>query len=161
MSAMRLLEGEVEDSRDDEIRRLLNEISILQAALSEAEFATVQARSEAARALTALRRQLDPLYQALRVVFGHLDAAGVSEVTNQAQASGDPRLSAVWASWKSKLGQGAAKCIDALLLHGEMNTQQLAIATGYHRNTVPQYVSQLNKAGLIDKRDGKFRLKHL
>lgn len=116
------------------------------------------------RSLVSVRKQLEPLYRALRLLFGDLDEAGVGVDWGASPASSTSNArptSPVWEAWKARLGIGAAKCIDALLLHGELNTQQLAIATGYHRNTVPQYVSALNKAGLVDKRDGKFSLKAL
>jgi hypothetical protein len=167
------------DSRDQQIADLKAEIDSLRRDLAsakraadESHNASVEAHNEAAaafRALQSLRRQLAPLYKALQMVYGELDAAGVEDSAPSAAGSMDrereqldtARITAVWQAWKSKLGAGAAKCIDALLLHGEMNTQQLSIATGYHRNTVPQYVSQLNKAGLINKNGGRFSLKHL
>ena len=139
---------------------LQGENQLLREQLRTAQRELAAAKRESARALGELRRQLGPLYKALQMVFGELDAAGVDEAP---AASGpvNTRTAAVWESWKNKLGVGAAKCIDALLLHGEMNTNQLSIATGYHRNTVPQYVSKLNTAGLINKNGGRFSLKSL
>jgi hypothetical protein len=162
---VRLLEGAVdatiEDPRDDRIAALEDELRDLRNELMHANAAATQAKRDTARALANLRRQLNPLYRALKDVFGELDAAGVEDSAPTVAGASNPRVAAVWESWKSKLGAGAAKCIDALLLHGDMNTQQLSIATGYHRNTVPQYVSQLNKAGLINKNGGRFSLKSL
>jgi hypothetical protein len=101
-----------------------------------------------------LRQALAPLKDGLDRIFGILPSSnGASEIA--------PRHAAVWESWKQKLGEGPAKVIDALLLHRAMNTQQLAIATGYHRTTVPAFVHKLTKAGLINKNSGIFSLKEL
>lgn len=157
---MRLIEGQVDDA-DSRIADLEREVRDLTDALSAAKFALADARRESTRALGALRRQLAPLYRALQDVFGELETAGVEE--SAAPAAGEPtaRTSAVWASWKSRLPGGPAKIIDALLLHGEMNTQQLAIATGVHRNSIPAMIYKLNKAGLLNKNGGRFSLKLL
>jgi hypothetical protein len=115
--------------------------------------------------MAPLRRQLTPLYRALQSVFSELDAAGVVEETigyaSSTNNPAPPRTSAVWESWKSRMPGGPAKIIDALLVHGEMNTQQLAIATGVHRNSVPAMIFKLNKAGLLNKNGGRFSLKAL
>lgn len=101
-----------------------------------------------------LRHILSPLKEGLDRIFGILPVGGES-------SSLAPRHIAVWESWKQKLGEGPAKVIDALLLHREMNTQQLAIATGYHRTTIPAFVHKLTKAGLLNKNSGRFSLKEL
>lgn len=146
------------DERDAQIADLKEENRNLRAALARANAETAQATTDAARALGALRRQLGPLYSALQMVFGELDSAGVSDAGPSAPSN--DRTKAVWDSWKGKMG-AAAKVIDALLLHGEMNTQQLAIACGVDRTTIPAYVMKLNKAGLINKNGGRFSLKQL
>lgn len=155
---MRLLEGQVEDDRDVRIRDLEDEVRDLHRRLTTAEGYATAARREAGQAMGALRKQLTPLYRALQAVFGELDAAGVEDVPATAQS---PRATAVWESWKSRLPGGPAKIIDALLLHSEMNTQQLAIATGVHRNSIPAMIYKLNKAGLLNKNGGRFSLKPL
>jgi hypothetical protein len=160
----RLLEGAIDDATAPdvesalEIDRLKREVSELRFELADTKRALARERAQAAHATDALRKQLAPLYHALQMVFGELDAIG--DATEPAGPH-DARTKAVWESWKAKLGTGPAKVIDALLLHGELSTQQLSIATGYHRNTVPQYVSQLHKAGLINKAGGRFSLKAL
>lgn len=116
------------------------------------------------RAIAGLQHQLQPLYHSLRKLFGEMDAINPDVESAPAQASGypsDPRVNAVWESWKGKLRGTAAKIIEALLLHGQMNTQQLAIATGLHRTTIPKGIYDLNKAGLINKNGGIFSLKQL
>jgi DNA-binding transcriptional ArsR family regulator len=121
---------------------------------------TRTAKRENARAVGKLRQQLSPLYRALQEVFGEMDEIG-GEQPGDATPAQPARSSAVWESWKHRLGGGQAKAIDALLLHGEMNTTQLAIATGLHRTSIPKVISNLNKAGLINKNGGRFSLKQL
>lgn len=130
----------------------------LAAALRRANQDSAHARTESARALSALRKQLSPLYRALQGVFGELEAAGGDDTFTD---TANPRVSKVWEAWKSRVGSGPAKIIDALLLHGEMNTQQLSIATGRHRTTIPGDIHKLNKAGLLNKNGGRFSLKEL
>lgn len=158
-----------DDPRDKEIEQLKLKLRQAERDASDAERAAERAREDAYRALSMLRKQLGPLYRALQAVFGELDAAGIADVepasTSSPRASdgitgADPRTAAVWASWKDKLG-AAGKLIDALLLHKEMNTQQLAIATGLHRTTIPKHIHTLNKAGLLNKNGGRFSLKPL
>jgi len=45
-------------------------------------------------------------------------------------SGGDPRVRAVWDAWITKLGPGTAtaRCIEALCIHGELNTPQLKVA---------------------------------
>lgn len=158
---MRLLEGDVvEDDRESRIVELEAEVEALRSELSQAKFAITQAQREATRALSALRRQLTPLYRALQGVFGELDAAGVEDAAQPGAPPANARVTAVWDNWKSKMGT-AAKVIDALQLHGELNTQQLAVAVGLHRTTIPALIHKLNKAGLITKNGGRFALKQL
>lgn len=77
------------------------------------------------------------------------------------EAPSTEREESVWESWKQRLGGQTAKVIDALLLHGEMNTTQIAIAIGTRRNNIPNLVFKLNQAGLINKNGGRFSLKQL
>lgn len=155
---MRLLEGAIEqdeypaeDAQRDEIREL-------RAELSRARADAAKSKHEATHALSALRKQLNPLYRALQAVYGEMDAIGVEEGAATAPTS---RMSAVWENWKSKMPGRPAQIIDALMLHGAMNSTQIAIAIGIHRNNVPQLIFRLNKAGLIDKNGTKYSLKQL
>lgn len=132
----------------------------LAAALRRANQDAAQARTESARALSALRKQLSPLYRALQGVFGELDSAGIAE-DNAMPSASNPRTDAIWASWKSKFPGKPAMIIDALRLHREMNTSQIAIAIGSSRGNVPPMISKLNKAGLLQKNGVMFSLKEL
>ena len=151
------------DPRDEQIADLTEEVGNLRAAVARANTEAAQAQQDANRALSALRRQLSPLYKALQAVFGELDTAGVEDETaafNQ-RSPRNERTAAIWESWKSRMPGGPAKIIDALLLQSDMNTQQLAIATGVHRNSIPAMIYKLNKAGLLNKNGGRFSVKQL
>lgn len=166
---MRLIEGEVVPQGDPELERLQAANRQLRRDLDDAKIEARRAREDADRALSALRRQLSPLYRALQMVFGELDAAGVADAVPvsttgaaaAAAAVGDPRVQAVWEKWKSHLPGYPARIIDALLIHGEMNTSQLAIAAGCKRQRISEGIVRLNKAGLINKNAGRFSLKQL
>lgn len=153
-----LLEGKVDD-RDETVLRL-------RAQLRESETArlTEQGRANAIEAgVRELRGALNPLYQALRHVFGEMEAMGVSGGVAAGQAA-SPRSSVVWDSWKQKLGgnSAAARIIDFLMVHGELNHTQIRIHLGTNRmQTVYDAVSKLNRAGLLNKNGDKFSLKEL
>ena len=119
------IEGQVEDP---EVESLRAEVRSLRSELVRVRADATRASQESTRALALLRKQLTPLYRALQAVFGEIDAAGVTE--NNGNEPDNPRISVVWQSWKSRLGGRKAQVIDALLVHGEMNTTQLAIAIG-------------------------------
>jgi len=146
---------EIIEDLERQNERLREDVSHLKAALEDARTAS----KTVMRAQANLRSQLEPLFKALRAVFGELDAAAIRTTSSGSDA--DPRASTVWESWKQRLGGGTAKVIDALLLHKEMNTTQLSIATGLHRTTIPALIFKLNKASLINKNGGKFSLKEL
>ncbi len=149
------------DHRDIELAELREENKKLARALQDANVRGDRAEEDTTRALSALRRQLKPLYSALQAVFGELDAAGVGDAPQPEGASAAPRNQAVWEAWKKRLGGKPSQLIDALLLHGEMSSAQIAIAIQCHPNSVPQIVYKLNKAGLLNKNGGRFSLKQL
>ena len=151
------------DANDEAMRELREENKTLARALQDANLRADRASEDAQRAMGALRKQLTPLYRALQAVFGELDAAGISDVAASAPSGApDTRVKAVWDSWKQKLGGTVAKGIDALLLHGELDTAQLAIAAGVDKRTVTNtIVYKLHGAGLINKNAGRFSLKPL
>jgi hypothetical protein len=149
-----LLEGAVDD-RDETIIRLKSQ-------LRESESARLveQGRANSVEdGVRELRSALNPLYQALRQVFGEIESMGVSDGTSTSAAS--PRNSAAWEQWKQRLGGATARAIDALMVHGEMNQTQLRIILGCATRTVTNVVAALNQAKLIDKNGGKISLKQL
>jgi chromosome segregation ATPase len=140
------------------VRELQQELYNRNRQLEEAETRAQNAESRAAAAeagVTQLRQILSPLHQALGMVFGEIDSM------NPPSQVSDSRVSAVWESWKQKLGGKQAEFIDAMLTHGEMTATQLKIATKSGQQTVYDTIHKLNKAGLINKNGGKFSLKEL
>jgi len=156
-----------DDAREAELEVLRLEIRSLKRAVSDADLRADRAREDADRALGTLRRQLSPLYRALQAVFGELDAAGVTDTAPASAAAApsvdapDARTKAVWESWKSRLSPACGKVIDALLLHGELNSVQIKVAARLGTSTVSDSISKLYKAGLINKNGGRFSLKTL
>ncbi len=141
---------------DPRIAALERELRLSRQALTEAERELVRVRSESDRALGALRKQLSPLYRALQAVFGELDA-----VPDQDEGAGQGRVSPVWDAWKSKLSPACGKVIDALLVHKELNGQQICVAAQMGKNTMYDVISRLNRAGVLNKNGGRFSLKQL
>ena len=110
--------------------------------------------------LSELRAILTPLYQGIGKILGEIRVMGVAEST----VSSSPRNSAVWDSWKQKMGpnSAAATIIDLLMLHGELTQEQMRIHIGTKRmQTVYDACSKLNKAQLVNKNGDKFSLKEL
>ena len=116
------------------------------------------------KGVAELRKILSPLYQALGMVFGQVEAMGVSESVAPS-SYGDPRKAAVWDSWVEKLGgkdSFAGKMIVALLQHGALTSKQIAIHIGTKRiQTVYETTLKVNKAGILDKNGDRFSLKEL
>jgi hypothetical protein len=146
----------------DRIKKLERQLEERNRQLEEAQDDLRAERSknaQGAAAVAELRRQLSPLYNGLRAVFGEMDALGVAEGTS---GHVEPRKAAVWEAWKTKLPGIPAKMIDALLVHGALNQTQLRIHAQCARSSVPNAVMALNRAGLINKSgDGKISLKEL
>lgn len=154
-----LLPGAVEyDLRDKQIRDLQNEVARLHTELHTA----IEERDQGNQAIAAcatLRRQLEPLHRALRAVFGELDAFSVTDIPGASAVSGPS--SPVWESWKDTLGRGsgAAKFIDALLQHRELNAAQLRVHMKCSNQHVYDTATKLNKLGLLLKNGGKYSLR--
>lgn len=156
--AMRMLEGDVSDPRDERISELEQEVRDLTDELSHTKFALGEAQRQGTRGMSNLRRQLSPLYKALQDVFGELEKAGVSD--EKQDRGGDSRTQMIWDSWKRKMG-AASPVIDALLLQPGMNQTQIGIAIGRSRKTVPALIFKLKQAGLITKDGDRYSLKQL
>ena len=152
-----MLSGTV-DNRDQIIAELEEEVRILRAENKAAQEDLQRVKRENSRSVGALRTQLLPLFQALQVLFGELEKFDLPE---EAASNRQPVNASVWNMWKERLGTSTAKVIDALLVQGDLNTQQLAIATGLHRVTIRGLICKMNKAGLLNKNGGRFSLKAL
>jgi hypothetical protein len=139
----------------DELTRNLR-ASEERAARAESELRDERARNIGIEAgVSELRTILMPLYQGLGRIFGEM--AGIGVDASQPSTKNNP----AWEQWKERLGGATARAIDALMVHGEMNQTQLRIILGCATRTVTNVVAALNQAKLIDKRDGKIRLKEL
>src|SRR5579859_6937738 len=112
----------LEMGEPSEAQVLRNRVDELQAQLAEARKhaneAVQDARQQAMaanRALAKLRQHLQPLYSALREVFGEVDAARieVSGESPSASTSG-PLDPARYAAWKEKYPGQTASAIDIL-----------------------------------------------
>jgi hypothetical protein len=96
--------------------------------------------------ITSLRQALEPQYRAMQKLFAELDSVAASP-------GGDPTI---WESWRSRLPGRAVKILDVLIQRGEATRDQIAVLSGISRSSsnLDNGISELNRAGLIDK-DGK------
>lgn len=156
----KIVDGTVDETRDAQIAALEQQIRDLHREVRNANAAAQLVKVNAESSLGELRRQLSPLYRALQQIFGELDAAGVEDSAGSS-ANANPRVAAVWDAWKQKLPPACGKIIDALLVHGELNSAQLRVACRLGTSTVTDAIYKLNKAGLINKNGGRFSLKQL
>lgn len=151
MASPLLLEGEV--FRDD-TPRLRREIDNLVSELRTERQKTSRIES----GVRELRHVLDPLRRALMKIYDEIDQM---EVSGSSVPELDARKKQAWDNWKQQLGGLPGRFIDALLLHGAMTQTQLRIAVGCAQGSVAGAVCALNKAGLINKANGKISLKEL
>lgn len=156
--------AEVIDPLAEHITELEEEVTSLKAELETANLRAAQAEARAKRGVSRLRQQLSPLYSALCEVFDEMDrvspAGNAAESSISAAApSIDSRQRAIWDSWKRKIGGRSADAIEALLLHGEMTPQGVAVAIGIHPNNVAKVMYKLNQAGILRKNGRNYALK--
>jgi hypothetical protein len=144
------------------IARLEDENARLRRELAEKDQEIRAVESQNAAAVKNLRRALNPLYTALRQVYGEMDVIDPIDTEAPAPAS-SAKVEKVWADWKSKLPGSCGKVIDALLLHGPMNPTQIVVAAKVGTNTLyggTGVIARMNKAGLWTKgSDGRFALR--
>ena len=147
------------DDPSETIAQLRRQVADLRTQLDEmrdlAE-ALRQERRQSDMAVGSLRRQLQPLYGALQCLFGAMEDVTAANSQDGAGPKGE-----VWESWKSKLGGLPARFIEALEVHGPMTRTQLRIAVGCANSSVADTIYKLNRAGLIDKANGKISLKEM
>lgn len=106
-----------------------------------------------------LRTTLMPLYSALQMIFGVMDDMDVATAAGPTPVA--TAKSAVWDSWKKKLGGKPAEAIDVLMLHGEMNAKQLRLHLRCGNDYIYNVISKLWTAGVINKHGGRISLKEL
>lgn len=130
----RLLEGDVLDADDSalelgRLREELGRVSRERDALRAENVRLRQRVNQVDAPVAQLRQTLEPLYRALQAVWGEIEV--IDPQTVPATAVGGnaqpQKHSAVWESWKAKMGGAAAKVITALQEHGEATSQQLTI----------------------------------
>lgn len=149
------------DARDAEIERLKRQVKLLEREVSDAELDAKRAREDATRSMMALRQQLGPLYRALQMVFGELEAAGIADAAFPPESNGTSKPDkAKWDEWKSRLGPACAEVIDALLLGGAMTVTALAVACKMGKMSVYRATAKMGQAGIITNSGGKFSLKN-
>jgi hypothetical protein len=141
---MRLLEGEV-DNRDEIILGLQTQNQELIQKNRQLETEIAATRATNVRAISNLRRQLEPLHNALRMVFGEIEAAGVGEAA-ETSSSVNPRVASVWESWKQKLPGKRADFIQALLEHEAMTATHKAAEQWTLVDKVKELEKQLTAA---------------
>lgn len=139
-------------------QRRINELTLaLEAAEARGDRLENELRAErrknsaTEKGVAELRTILSPLYQALGMVFGQIESMGVTSDPGSPDRS---KNSSVWEAWKGRLSPLAGRFIDALLTQ-PMTQTQLRIAAGCAKGSVPSTVSELHKAGLINKQGGK------
>jgi hypothetical protein len=150
MSSPLLLNGNV-DNRDETISALRRQLAQMDEALRLERIKTGQVEAGARE----LRHVLSPLYRGLQKIFGELDEAGID-------GNGAAPATSRWELIKQRNPGRIAQAIDVLLLHGTMNTSQLAAAMRMDRsNCGTNVVQKLKSMGLIVKNGNEFSLREL
>ena len=156
------MSGELLTADQALIARLQDEVSQLRRDLVEKDQVIAALEASTGRAVKNLRRQLTPLYTALRQVFGEIDVLD-PDASEDVGVAPSGRVTQVWSDWKSKLPNSCGKVIDALLLHGPLNQQQICVSARISPNTLSGgtgVIARMNKAGLWTKgSDGKYTLR--
>lgn len=148
--------------KDALIARLEDENATLRRELAEKDQSVTQERQAISVGVTDLRRQLSPLYTALRQVFGEMEGLAGDESTGGPSVSpDDPRVARLWVEWKSKLSPACGRLIDVLLIHQDLNIDQMCVAAKMGKNTVYRAISAMNKPSLLVKNGNRFSLKKL
>lgn len=139
MSSRPLLSG-IQEYVQDETPALRSEIERLVDELR-------QERSKNAgieNGIRDLRRILSPLYDGLRLIFGEMDAMRVES----SPVAGNSKWEAIKARYQGRI----AEAIDVLLLHGTMNSSQLAAAMKMDRSNLSKnLLPKLSSMGLITR----------
>lgn len=115
------------------------------------------------QAAAVLRKQLEPLHLALRVLFGELDSIPTADaVAANNSAPSDARRQL----WEQRIKDFNAdslkgKMLTALLNLGPMTASQLRVPMGCVQNSVYNAYDKLQRAGLVVSIGGKYQLKEL
>lgn len=152
-----LLEGGEVDTRDADIERLTNRVAELEDELDVARAEAKRATQQASRAMGNLRRQLTPLYQALQMVFGELDAVGGGDEAAPSQV-GNPK----WDTIKARLAPRLRETVDLLLIQKSMRRKEIAAALRMdYTNCTKNVIGVLMRQGLLIENGQGVSLKEL
>jgi|SRR6185312_7399268 len=151
---LHLLNGEVEDS---EIVNLRDRVSELEGQIeqSDATIADLRAKlSAATRSVSPLRKELTPLYTALKKLFGDMDAAGVVEDSGTTSVSPGK-----YEAWKARVSPSERTVIELLEISGSMTITQLSKAAKCHYDTAKAAVRNLIGKGIAVRNGNEITLK--
>ena len=156
----------VEDANSARIESLLAANQRLREDVQELTEDRDAARREAKTlryATDELRRQLGPLHNALKAVFGELDTVPSSENGASYSSAVPDKKTEEWKLWIQKFGPDTlnARMISALLDHHQMTAEQLRVVMRCATNSVYNTITRLNKLGLLAKTGDKYSLKEL
>lgn len=129
------------------IARLEDRVRQLERELAEKDRQIAHGEAANRQAVLNLRRQLAPLYKALREVFGELDT--LAGDTNVPWVE-DPVLNTpYWETWKSRVSRSGARIIDVLRVTPHLNNTQIAAAAKMDKGTVSNTLVVLRKLGIL------------
>jgi CRP-like cAMP-binding protein len=113
---------------------------------------------EARELRVLVESQAESLRLVLASIFRHIsDDLGSS--ANVAATPAHGTLPSWFYAWEPKLGVTAVKCLKVLIECGPMTNQQVSMATGLSRTTVPTGLQELQKAGLVGREGNVYSLK--
>jgi len=145
-----LLNGIV-DTRDQELFTLRRQLAQLDEALRLERIKTGQVES----GVRELRHVLNPLFAALRKIYGEMDDMGLS---NSPVVNGDDR----WNAIKARLAPRLQAAIDIFLTQGTMTSSALAAALRTsNSNCSTNVVGPLLRQGLLVRNGRELSLKAL
>jgi len=149
----------LESPEPTELELLRQRIEDLEDKLEDAlkrEQEAIQKLLGSSRATVEIRRQLSPLYGALKQLFGELDKFEDSVPAGNNQ----PIPSSVYDAWKQRLPPACGRVIDALLVQ-PMGYGQLKNYCKMGASTLDQALAKLRANNLIEKDGTQNRLKRI
>ena len=167
MSQLQLNDGVYLDEPGVATEDIQDRVDSLEQDLRQAKAEVIRLRASsdtATMAITELRRQLGPLYRALRAVFGEIElVAGKDDAPTSpspSPSSDNGSQSSRWDAIKRGLAPRLAQAIDILLTHGAKTNSQLAAAMKMDRTNCNNNVTlKLKQMGLIVKNGNEYSVK--
>jgi hypothetical protein len=148
MSSAPQLSGEV-----DPTIRLRREIAGLEQELATAREEAQQAKQASAdsiKAIRALRRQLEPVYTAMKMVFGEISRVDAAEL-EEPSASPSSNGASLWGDRIARLPTVESRVLRVLVDGGgEMTVTQIRIAARTYNNT-NMYLNRLIAKNWVQK----------